>query len=259
MSRHPARNTLTRSFTPRAVKTVAMPVDALAAPDSNSLISAGLSFWPPGAAFGSPDGQAVSLSSVLARFTRVLLSPFEWLYARAFRLALESSAQTVSELLPDWEKDHGLPEACFGGNQTTTQRLTALRRKVEAEPVSHPEDFIRMAAEFGYTIEIEEPAMFRCGFSMCGGKHKVGSWVQETYVIVRIKGASTRFFHVGASRVGRDALFSNAEAAAILCMLRKTLPAWVTPISKPWITLKPLTVGNAPLLDRFGNPLLVRV
>lgn len=260
MSRHPARVTVTNRFSPVTRNTLTAPTDALAAPDSDELISAGLAFWPPGAAWASPDGQAVSLSSSLAKFTRVLLSPFEWLYARAFRLALEATTQTLSETLPDWEADHGLPEECFGGNQPTPQRLIALRRKVSSEPVTTPEDFIRLAADFGYIIEIDEPAAFRIGFSRCGGKHRTGSHIQETFVYVRVRGSSIKRFICGSSRTGRDRLYSISEAAEILCMLRKTLPGWVTPVLKPWLVYAPLVSSDGhPIHGSGGVPLYKKI
>lgn len=260
MPRHPARFTITNRYRAREIEVLPAPSDALSAPTSDTLISSGLAFWPVGAAWGSPDGQAHALSSVLAGFTRVLLSAFEWLYARAFRLALESSAQTVSEMLTDWEQDHGLPEPCFGGDQPTPQRLLALRRHVAAEPVATPEDFIRLAADYGYIIEIEEPAAFRIGFSRCGGRHKTGAAELETLVYVRVRGASVSRFICGASRTGRDRLYAVTGADEILCLLRKTLPGWVTPIAKPWLSYAPLvTTDGHPIHDAFGNPLLKQV
>lgn len=254
------QHTVTNTFTPKTSSSVTVPSDALSAPDSDSLVTAGLSFWPPGAAWGSPDGQAVSLSSVLARFTRVLLSPFEWLYARAFRLALEANTQTVSELLPDWEKDHGLPEACFTGEQTATQRLVALRRKVMAEPLSHPEDFVRVAADFGFEIEIEEPCIFECGFSECGGYHETGAASEEAYVIVRVKGSAETFFECGVSECGHDRLYDVVGSSDVLCFLRQELPGWVVAVPEAWINLEFwVTEEPAYVVDEYGNRLMFRI
>lgn len=254
------RSTVTDSFTGKVRGSVAVPTDALSAPDSDSLISAGLTFWPPGAAWGSPDGQAVSLSSPLARFTRVLISPFEWLYARAFRLALEANTQTVSELLPDWEREHGLPEVCFIGEQTAAQRLTALRRKVLAEPLSHPEDFVRVAADFGFTIEIEEPCIFECGFSECGGYHESGAAAQEAYVVVRVQDSAETFFEIGASECGVDRLYDLVGASDVLCFLRQELPGWVVAVPEEWITTAYwVTEEPAFMVDEYGNRLTFRI
>lgn len=259
-SRNSWQHTLTDTFTARASAHVTVPVDALSQPDSDSLISAGLSFWPPGAAWGSPDGQALSLSSSLARFTRVLISPFEWLYARAFRLALEANTQTVSELLPDWETDHGLPEACFTGEQTAPQRLTALRRKVMAEPLANPEDFVRVAADFGFTIEIEEPCIFECGFSECGGFHETGAVSEESFVIVRVQDSAETFFECGVSECGFDRLYDVVGSSGVLCLLRQELPGWVVAVPEAWINVAAwVTESGDYIIDEFGNRLTFRI
>lgn len=259
-TRNSWQHTVTNSFTPLDVPSVNAPGDALSAPDSDALISAGLTFWPTGAAWGSPNRLAVSLSSVLARFTRVLLSPFEWLYARAWRLALEGNARTVSELLPDWEAEHGLPERCFTGEQSTAQRLTALRRKVAALPLVHPEDFVRVAADFGFTIEIEEPNIFTCGDSECGGRHETGAAAQEAYVIVRVKDSAETFFEIGTSLLGSDRLYDLVGSSDVLCFLRQELPGWVVAVPEAWINLAYWVFEDgAYAVDEYGNRLMFRI
>lgn len=260
MSRSSYRHTLTTGFTPRVQTVLTLPDDALSQPDNDDLISAALTFLPTGPAWGSPDGEAVSLDSWLGRFTRVLTAPFVFLYARAWQLVRESSAQTVSETLDDWEKDYGLPERCFTGEQSIPQRLAALRRKVASEPLNHPEDFIRVAADFGFEIEIEEPCMFECGFSECGGEHECGDVAQEVHVIVRVRDAAISYFECGTSECGLDPLFSLEGAEQILCFLRQELPGWVVAVPEEWITYVPWVDGEGhPIIDGYGNPILFRV
>ncbi|MGV2049008.1 hypothetical protein ACQZ48_02870 [Agrobacterium sp. 22-209-1] len=195
---------------------------------------------------------------MIARFTRVLLAPFAFIYARAWQLVGEASTQTVNETIDEWEADYGLPERCFTGEQSTTQRLTALRRKVAGEPLNHPEDFVRVAADFGFEIELEEPCIFECGFSECGGFHEVGSAMEEAYVVVRVKDTAITYFEIGTSECGFDPLFSLGTAEQIICFLRQELPAWTIPIPSPWIYLAELmTEDNEVILDEFGNSILV--
>lgn len=261
MPRSPAFNTVTRAAAP-AIDLAGVPVanDALAAPASEDLISAAMTMWPQGAAWGSPDGEAVPLSHPLARFTRVLLDPFVWLYARAWSLAREATASGAQELLADWEADYGLPERCFADEQSTTQRMTALARKVRADAVNHPEDFVRLALDYGFEIEIEEPAIFECGFSECGGEHTVGPWTEETFWIVRVKNAAIDYFEAGVSELGADPLFSLGASEQILCLLRQMAPAWTLPVPQPWIYLATLvTEDGRALIDEYGNRLLVTI
>lgn len=254
MSKSSYAHTLTEGFAQRTGAVLGLPEDALSQPTSDDLIAATLPFWPTGPAWGSPDGEAVSLDSHLARFTRVLLGPFTFLYSRAWQLVRESSAQTVSDTLDEWEADYGLPERCFTGEQSTVQRLAALRRKVAAEPLNHPEDFIRVAADFGFEITIEEPCLFECGFSECGGHHETGPLAEEAYVVVRVRNSAISYFEVGVSECGFDPLFSLGGAEQIICFLRQELPGWATPVAAPWITYAVLGDGTGRVLgDQYGN------
>lgn len=231
MSRDPGLNTLTTVATALAdVQRLPQPYDALSAPDSDGLIGAGLSLWPPGAAFGSPDGQAVSLKSVLAAFTRVLLSPFELLYARAYGLALESIPAFAGELLPEWEAEYGLPDNCVSSETSRAERLRALETKVASIANITPGDFVRLAATYGFQISIEEPAVFECGFSECGGEHTVGDARQEVYWIVRVADLAVDYFRCGESECGLDPLFDLGDAERLMCILRRVSPAWTIPV-----------------------------
>lgn len=259
MARSSAFHTITRDPSAAAgTISVAAPGDALSAPSNDDLITSALTMLPQGPAWGTPDGEAMPLTHLLARFTRVLVDSFVWLYARAFGLAREAFSQGASELLPEWEADYGLPEACFTGDQTTAQRLSALGRKVRADAINHPGDFIRLALDYGFEIEIEEPAMFECGFSECGGRHTVGSYIEETYWIVRVRDAGISYFECGVSECGYDPLFSLGAAEEILCLLRKMAPAWTLPVLEPWINYARLvTEEGRPITTEYGNHITV--
>src|SRR5690606_16554024 len=122
----------------------------------------------------------------LARLTSVLLDSFMWLYQQAWRLTRQATVQGVDELLPDWEFEYGLPDSCFPGATTIAERLRALEAKVLSQAAVTPGDFIQVAMGYGFGITIEEPAMFECGFSECGGEHTVGDVMQEVYWIVHV-------------------------------------------------------------------------
>ncbi|WP_185933365.1 putative phage tail protein [Rhizobium sp. P007] len=231
MARDPGFNT--RTTTPSAgALTGGVPNawDNLAAPSNDDLIGGAVSLWPPGPAFGTPDGQALSLTSRLALFTRVLISPWEWLYARAFKLTSESTVFGVDEMLPDWEVEYGLPDACGAEGTSVAGRLRALEAKLMAVAIITPADFIRLAASFGFTITIEEPAVFECGFSECGGAHTVGDARQEVYWLVTVMDLAVDYFRCGESECGFDPLFSYGEAERLLCLLRQHSPAWAIPV-----------------------------
>lgn len=231
MARDPGLNTVTTA--PSAgIENSDVPGawDNLAAPSNDDLIGGAVTLWPPGPAFGTPDGQAMSLDSLLAKFTRVIVSPWEWLYARAFKLVRESTVFGVDEMLSDWETEYGLPDACGADDDSVAGRLRALEVKLMAVAVITPADFVRLAASYGFTITIEEPAVFECGFSECGGEHTVGNSRQEIYWIVTVTGLAVDYFRCGESECGFDPLFSYGEAERLLCLLRQHSPAWALPV-----------------------------
>jgi uncharacterized protein YmfQ (DUF2313 family) len=195
MARDAGRHTVTlRPANGSIGEQVQAPYDALANPENDTLIGAALTLWPPGAAWGSPDGAAMDLGSRLSRFTRALIDPFVWLYRRAFLFAREATVSGVSELLDEWEADYGLPDVCETDGQSTAERLRSLAAKVMSARVITPAEFVRLALEYGFVIAIEETDIFGCGSSECGGEHEVGGFSEEVYFIVRVRDLQINYF-----------------------------------------------------------------
>jgi uncharacterized protein YmfQ (DUF2313 family) len=230
---------------------VATPYDALADPDSDGLIGAALTLWPSGAAWGTPDGGAMQLNSVLARFTRTLIDPFVWLYRQAFLFAREATVSGVNELLGEWEADYCLPDDCETDDQTTAERLKSLAAKVMSAKLITPAEFVRVALEYGFVVAIEEPAMFECGFSECGGEHEAGAAIEEVYFVVRVRDLSVSYFLAGEGELGFDPLFSYGHSAILLCIIRKAAPAWTIPVLGPWRYFGEIDEEPGPLI--FGG------
>lgn len=206
------------------------PGDALSDPSVEDLLPGGLALWPRGAAWGSPDGMAPPTISNLAGLTRVLLGPFTALYARLWRLTLESRALTLVDSLADWEADYGLPNKCSVASATTASRRQALLTRVRSNATITPQDFIRLAHEEGFDIAIEEPAVFECGFSECGGDHTVGDRRQEVYWIVHVYGLAVDYFIIGESELGFDRLFQIADVDRLQCLFSELFPGWTQPV-----------------------------
>jgi uncharacterized protein YmfQ (DUF2313 family) len=229
--RSPALNTVTTAASVLdELAPVPVPYDALAAPTNDDLLPAAVTMLPQGPAWGTPDGQALDLNSTLARFVRVLIDPFAWVYARAWTLVRNATVSGVDELLPDWEAEYGLPDNCVTGETSFAERLRALEAKVNSQAVISPGDFIRVAASYGFEISIEEPAIFECGFSECGGDHTTGDARQEIYWIVSVTGLGVDYFTCGISECGYDPLFDFGDAERLLCILRRLAPAWTIPV-----------------------------
>jgi uncharacterized protein YmfQ (DUF2313 family) len=79
--------------------------------------------------------------------------------ARATQLAEELDPRTTSELLLDWERVAGLPDACVaasGVTQSTAQRRAALVARLTMIGGQSRAYFIALAAYLGYAITITE-------------------------------------------------------------------------------------------------------
>jgi uncharacterized protein YmfQ (DUF2313 family) len=235
MARDPGRHTVTLQPAPGGAReNVSVPFDQLADPDSDRLIGAALTLWPQGAAWGTPDGAAMDLGSRLARLTRVMIDGFVRLYRQAYLFAREATVTGVDRLLREWEADYGLPDICDIDDQTTAERLDRLAAKVMSEKVITPPEFVRLARSYGFDVAIEEPDIFTCGFSECGGEHECGGYAEEVYFIVRVRDLQVNYFRVGEGELGADPLFEYGASEKLLCIIRQVAPAWTIPVLGPW-------------------------
>lgn len=235
MARDAGRHTVTLDAADGASRNeVPAPFDALSDPANDHLIDAALSLWPQGAAWGTPDGVAMDVDSKLARLTRVLIDPFAALYRRAYLLAREATVTGVADLLAEWERDYGLPGLCDIGEQSTSERLSALAAKVMSARVITPREFVRLALEYGFVVAIEEPAVFGCGHSECGGEHECGGYEEEVYIIFRVRDLRIGYFRIGEGELGADPLFDYGSTQELICIIRQVAPAWTIPILGEW-------------------------
>ncbi|ORE91010.1 putative phage tail protein [Aurantimonas sp. 22II-16-19i] len=224
--RDPARNIWTE-YEPEATgsELYVDRADALSDPDVEDLLPSALSLWPKGAAWGSPDGQAIDEGSNWARLTRALLAPVAELYRLAFEESKEWFVLSLRERLVDWEREYGLPSDCARPNQSYETRFYTLLNKVRSTGTITPQDFVRLAHFAGFRIKIEERFAFRCGFSRCGGEHFLGGYDQEAYWVVHVYDLRREYFRVGKSRVGRDPLFEVVGMQELICLFEAVEPA----------------------------------
>lgn len=227
-----ALSTITSYIAPPAAPADTIPdtVDPLSAPTVETLLPGALALLPRGAAWGTPDNEAPSLDSFHAKVWRALLVPFTDLYANAYDLTLESRALTVDVSLADWEQDHGLPDRCLPPVSTVSGRKAALLKKLRSLGTITPQDFVRLAHDLGYEITIEEPYVFECGLSECGGDHGTGSKDQEFYWIVHIQGQEVEYFRIGEGEVGLTPLFEIQGINELECVFLRDSPAVFKPV-----------------------------
>ncbi len=118
-----------------------------------------------------PQGQAWSRDpqSVLVLTCEGLCDYWGFVDSRAADLLeIESDPRLTTELLPDWERNWGLPDPCVTAPQSIQARRTALVLKMTMFGGQSREFYEAVAAALGYTITITEYLPYICGISQCG-------------------------------------------------------------------------------------------
>ena len=96
-------------------------------------------------------------------------------------LERESDPRQTIELLPDWERNWGLPDPCYTAPQTIGQRQLALVMRMTMQGAQSREFFISVAAMLGYTITITEYRTFVVGLDRCGDNRVYGDGSDPMY------------------------------------------------------------------------------
>jgi uncharacterized protein YmfQ (DUF2313 family) len=125
-----------------------------------------------------PQGQAWprhDLGSTLVRACNGLSQYWGYVDGRAGDLLeRESDPRQTIELLPDWERNWGLPDPCYTAPQTIGQRQLALVMRMTLMGGASREFFIEVAAMIGYTITISEYRTFIVGIDRVGDNRVYG-------------------------------------------------------------------------------------
>jgi uncharacterized protein YmfQ (DUF2313 family) len=90
-------------------------------------------------------------------------------------LEIESDPRTTVELLPDWERNFGLPDPCYTAPQSVGERQLALVMRMTMVGAQSREFFIGVAAQIGYTITITEYRTFVVGIDSVGDARVYGA------------------------------------------------------------------------------------
>lgn len=89
-------------------------------------------------------------------------------------LERESDPRQTIELLPDWERNWGLPDPCYEAPQSVDERQLALVMRMTMQGAQSREFFIGVAAQIGYTITITEYRTFVVGIDRVGDARVYG-------------------------------------------------------------------------------------
>jgi len=120
---------------------------------------------PPGPAWPRDEdaGLTLLLDAIAQEFGR--------LDARAERLHDEADPRTTLELLTDWERIVGLPDACAGSIAITVpERRSAIVQKLTSRGGQSIAYLTSLAASLGYAIAVEEFQPSRAGNARSGDR-----------------------------------------------------------------------------------------
>jgi uncharacterized protein YmfQ (DUF2313 family) len=184
--------------------------------------------------------------STLMRCVRGLAQTFGFVDARAADLLeTESDPRKTLELLPDWERNWGLPDPCFPKALSIDQRHQLLLFKMTLLGGQSRDFFIKMAAWLGYEITITEFAPFTAGVSQAGdtrgmipwddtpGHHsevtdyrwQIGPPEIRFYWVVHVKNAPLVWFRAGSGQAGVDHHLEIGYAQNLECLMNRWKPA----------------------------------
>ena len=94
----------------------------------------------------------------LGKLVKGLSVEFYRLQLQTENISNEFNLNKVNELIAEWEKSVGIPDTCFSSNNSLEiRRKQVLAKFSNYSGVQTDADFIRVAALFGYVIEIEHP------------------------------------------------------------------------------------------------------
>jgi uncharacterized protein YmfQ (DUF2313 family) len=157
-------------------------------------------------------------------------------------LERESDPRTTLELLPDWERNWGLPDPCFKTPQTIPDRQRQLVFKMTLLGGQSREFFINDVAlgMLGYTVTISEYAPFMAGVSHAGdtrtpptdpdpliGDYRwyIGPAEMRYYWTVHVTGAKLTWFRASSGRAGVDPHLTIGKFDDLECLFNRWKPA----------------------------------
>jgi len=120
------------------------------------------------------------IDSALMKLVRGLSQIWGTIEERAaVLLTRESDPRITLELLPDWERNFGLPDPCYSEPFTIGDRQKALVQRMTIEGAQSRKFFIDVAAAIGYTITITEYRPFMVGIDRVGDNRTIGDGTEK--------------------------------------------------------------------------------
>lgn len=180
---------------------------------------AALQLLPSGAAWSRDPGSSMGMLML------GLADEFARIEQRVGKLIEEADPRTTLELLMDWERVAGLPDACAGAPDSIGERRVALVNKLAQRGEQSIPYFTEIATRLGYFVEIIETNALKAGFragERCNGDAWRFAWVVHVVVSSIEYRESYAQFRVG-SRAGER--LRGFSALSLECLIRRAKPA----------------------------------
>jgi uncharacterized protein YmfQ (DUF2313 family) len=188
-----------------------MPLD-----DGRTLYAAqAMALLPPGPAWPREG------NTVLFKLVYALAQSFRRAHERFCALMREATPVTATELLGDWERVLGLPDACAPAAGGLAERRARVLQRLAAVGGQSRAYFIEVARALGFDILIEEFRPFQIGTGRAGDPIDGIAWRFAWRVFA--PEVTPRIFHVGAGASG-DRL-SDFGNEILECVLNRLKPA----------------------------------
>jgi uncharacterized protein YmfQ (DUF2313 family) len=153
-------------------------------------------------------------------------------------LEIESDPRLTVELLPDWERNWGLPDPCYSAPQSIAERQAALVYKMTTLGGQSAQFMIDAAAYIGYEISITEYHPFMVGIDRVGDNRTInadGSYSDYPYILgppenrfywsVHVDTKKLVWFRVTSGQCGIDPHLRIGLADDLECLLNRIKPA----------------------------------
>ncbi len=93
--------------------------------------------------------------SNLRKLLRGLSGEMYRIQDKTYEIAFEYTIENTTKLIEEWEKSVGIPDECFSTNVDIEQRRKQVIAKLGKMNIQIAEDYIKLAAFFGYDIVIK--------------------------------------------------------------------------------------------------------
>ena len=166
-------------------------------------------------------------NSVLMKVVRGLAASFSEFHDFVAETVRQWQPATTVNRLAEWEEATGLPDTCFGLNQSEALRRKLLLARLQpielyyddSSPAA-PESIVAICAWLGYVATVHYNTPFRVGRNRVG--QRLGALNGRLWITVTLQ---TIAFRVGVSRVGSRLREGTLNGGELACYLQRILPA----------------------------------